>query len=267
MNEVARALFQGERISHSEIYCYQQCSRKHLYRYIERATPEHRSSALAFGSSIHEALAHFYRALKDGEEEPCAEELRDVFSDAWNEQLGRDVPVLFGEKEDADGMKDTGVAMIDAFLEQGLRTDTVVEVEMPFSVELIDVESGDSLPRFVGVIDAVFQSTDGSYSICEHKTAARRWTADRLAFDSQISGYAAAAPLVGLGSASVTVQLLLKTKKGGVEVYRPTRTERDVEEFLELACGVAQSIEAGISFPRRDWWCRGCEFAGRCVAG
>jgi len=267
MNEVARALFQGPRISYSELASWLRCPRQHSYRYLERATPEHKSSALAFGSAIHRALAHFYSAMRDGEEEPCADELHDVFSGAWDEQLAEDVPVLFGDKEDAGGMKDTGVAMLDAFLEQGLRVDRVVEVEMPFSVELIDADSGDSLPRFVGVFDMVTQAPDGSYSVVEHKTGARRWTEDRLAFDAQISGYAAAAPLVGLGEAQVQVQLLLKTKKPAVEVYRPTRTDRDLEEFLEMACGVARSIDAGISFPRRDWWCRGCEFAGRCVAG
>ena len=208
-------------------------------------------------------MAHFYTALRDGEEEPCAEELHDVFSDAWDEQLAEPVPILFTEKEgDAGGMKDTGVAMLDAFLDKGLRVDRVVEVEMPFSVEL-----GASLPRFVGVYDLVTQAPGGRYSVVEHKTAGKRWTQDRLAFDSQISSYAAAAPLVGLGDASVKVQLLLKQKVPAVEIYRPKRTDRDLEEFLDLACGVARSIEAGISFPRRDWWCRGCEFGGRCLAG
>ena len=140
----------------------------------------------------------------------------------------------------------------------------MIDVESGFSVELIDWESGEVLPRLVGVFDCVIQDANGKYGILEHKTAARRWTESRIENDGQISAYTHVAPLVGYGDADVTIQVLLKQKKPDFEVYRPTRSETDRNEFLETAVGVLRAVDARAFYCCRDWHCKTCEFSRRC---
>jgi putative RecB family exonuclease len=265
-----KLLFAEEHVSVSSIGTYLRCPRQYRFRYVDRAPAESRSSALVFGSAIHEALAFYYGKLRDIEPEPTAEELAEVFLSSWKEQLRGEVPVLFGDKENEGSLADLGPRMLAAFLTKTTLPPEIAEVEMPFSIELTDPETGEVLPRLVGVLDAVVKERDGSYGsyrILEHKTAARRWTADKLAYDLQISAYSLAAPLLGLGNAPVTVQLLLKQKTPDLELYTPTRTDADRREFVETAVAVLRAIRAGAYWCNRDWMCKGCAYAAQCVAG
>jgi putative RecB family exonuclease len=251
----------------SSIGAYLRCPRQYRYRYVDREPPESRSSALPFGSAIHAALAHFYQALKNDQPEPTAEELIAFLGKAWAHELKSDLPVLFGDDESAESLLETGAAMLRVFHEKAERPHRVVEVEMPFGVELSDPMTGEVLPRLVGVFDAVVQDADGIYRILEHKTAARRWTEDRLRYDHQLTAYQLVAPLLGFGKARIDVQLLLKLREPNLAVYHVTRTQADERDFLEVVSGVIRAVRAHAFWPNRDWHCRSCEYASRCVAG
>lgn len=263
----ALAEMRAERhISHSSLSTWLQCPRRWRYRYQSDIRPAFRSGALAFGGAVHETLAVHFNALKAGKEPP---ELDAVFAEKWRNQIDNKIPVLLDDKQTPESLLQTGQAMLAAYLQNIQLPGHVVEVEMPFSLEIFDPDTGEVLPaRLVGALDLVVQKDDGTYVIIEVKTAAKRWSESRLTDDSQISAYSFAAPCLGLGNARVDVHLLLKTKKPDVEIYKTTRTERDHEDFLRMATGVIKAIDAGIYFPRRDWWgCKTCEFAGPCLAG
>jgi hypothetical protein len=113
---IIKMLFAEEHISVSSLGQYLRCPRKYRLRYIDRAPPKSKSVALSFGSILHETLAVFYSALKEKQTEPTADELVDIFADAWHRELkSSNVPILFGDKESADSMTDTGAAMIRVF--------------------------------------------------------------------------------------------------------------------------------------------------------
>ena len=266
MNQAARKrLFAEEHVSYSAIGKYLRCPRSYRFRYLDRAPPETRASALVFGSALHEALATFYTAHKEKKPEPGHEELVKVFTEYFKVELAKPVPVLFSEKESPEGLLEIGAGMLRAFLEKAERPYRVVAVEEPFGIEIIDWETGEVLPKLVGFFDAVVQDEDGRYRILEHKSAAKRWTEDRLRHDQQVTAYGHVAPLVGYGHAAVTIQVLLKTKKPDFETYTPERTDEDRRDFLETVCGVLRSVDAKAFFPRRDWHCRSCEFASKCA--
>jgi putative RecB family exonuclease len=267
MTTALKLLRDEDHVSVSSLGTYLRCPRQYQYRYIDREPPESRGSALPFGSAIHAALAHFYQALKNDQPEPTAEELVAFFAEAWTHELRSDLPVLFGDNESAESLLATGTAMLRVFHEKAERPHRVVEVEMPFGVELSDPMTGEVLPRLVGVFDAVVQDLDGVYRILEHKTAARRWTEDRLRYDHQLTAYGLVSPLLGFGKARIDVQLLLKTKKADFAVYQVTRNEADERDFLEVVGGVTRAVRAQAFWPSRDWQCRSCEYASRCVAG
>ena len=257
-----------EHFSISAIGTYLRCPSQYAHRYIYRTPPSHRAGALAFGTAVHTALALFYQHLMDGQPEPTVEELAASFSDTWTRELDSDIPVLLDGKDTPDSARDKGVAMLQVFHEQAPRPHKVLGVEEPFSIEVIDPRTGTAFSeRLVGVFDAVDQGVDGQLTIREHKSAARRWPQNRIDNDLQITAYHMAAPLVGLPEATVTLQVLLKTKQPALELYSPTRTDRDRQDLLQVISGVLRSIRAGADYPVRDWWCGGCPYAGPCMAG
>jgi putative RecB family exonuclease len=268
MNTTLAVLRAENHVSISAITCYLQCPRVYEHRYILGTLPSHRSAALAFGSAIHVALALFYRRLMDGQPEPTCLELEAAFTDAWRRELEGPTPVLLDEGETEDSAVDQGVALIRVFHAQAERPTKVAAVEEPFSIEISDPVTGVVFEeRLVGVFDGVVQRPDGGYHILEHKTGARRWSEDRLAFDLQISAYTFAAPMMGFGNADVQVQLLLKTRIPALELYHPLRTDRDRQDLLHLLAGVLLAVQARAFYPRRDWGCRSCPYAGPCLAG
>jgi len=267
MNALA-ALRAEEHISISAIGTYLRCPAQYAHRYIWRTPPSHRAAALAFGSAVHEALALFYARLMEGLEEPTVEELAASFSDRWTLELEGNPPVLQDGKNTPDSIRDQGVALITVFHEQVPRPHRVLGVEEPFSIEVIDPHTGAAFSeRLVGVFDAVVQDEEGSCRVLEHKTAARRWSKTRLDHDLQVTGYTLAAPLVGLSDATVTLQVLLKQKQPALELYNPTRTDRDRQDLLQVISGVLCSIKIGAFYPVRDWPCQSCPYAGPCMAG
>jgi len=255
-------------VSFSAISSYLRCPRSYEARYVRRVPPATRAASLAFGTAIHEALAIFYAALRDGRPEPAYEDLVRVFDVAWRRQLAERPPVLFDERDTADSLAAAGAALLACFLAQAPRPAAVLGVEVPFSVEVVDPDTGEVLPeRLVGAFDAVVRGADGRCRILEHKTGARRWTEDRLAYDLQPSAYTLAAPELGFGDAAVTIQLLLKTKAPAFETYAVARTEQDRCDLRRVVCGVLAAIRAGAFYPVRDWPCRSCPYAGPCVTG
>jgi len=267
MNTAIKVLFAEEHLSASAIGKYLRCPRSYRYRYVDHRIPETRASSLLFGSAIHHVLAYAYQKQRLLEPAPDIAELCDVFRGAWAEGLDDGPPVLFGDDEDADKLTNLGVKMLWAFIEKAPLYPEVVEVEMPFSVELADPETGEVLPRLVGVLDAVVREQGGGYAILEHKTAAKRWTEDKLAFDNQLTAYSLAAPQLGLGDAQVVVQVLLKTKTPDLVLYRPHRSDADRRDLVDILRGITRAVHAEAFHPIRDWHCRGCEYASACVAG
>ena len=257
-----------QHFSVSAITSYLLCPMSCAHRYIYKTPPTHRSGALAFGSAIHSALALFYSCLMDGRPEPGAEELAASFTDSWRRQFDDDIPVLLDGKATPGSLEDKGVELVKVFHEQAPRPHKVIGVEEPFSIEVIDPQTGTPFAeRLVGVFDAVVEDADGTHRILEHKTAARRWGRTRLDHDLQVTAYTTAAPLVGLPDATVTLQVLLKTKEPALAVYSPTRTDRDRQDLLQVISGVLCAIKVGAFYPVRDWPCQSCAHAGPCMAG
>jgi putative RecB family exonuclease len=263
MSTVLKLLRDDAHVSVSSLQTYLKCPAQFEHRYVRKTPAENRPGALAFGSAIHAALAHYYSSLRTVGSAPTAEELSQIFCDNWQRETAATPPLVLGDGETVGRLADTGVAMLAVFAAQVVPPAAVTDVEMPFAVEV-----GEDGTRLVGVLDAVVSDEDGVYRILEHKTAGRRWTPDRIASDLQVTAYSLAAPMLGLGhDAAVDVQLLLKTKRPAFEVLHTARTDADRCDLVATVSGVTKAIKAGAFYPMRDWHCRGCQYAGACVAG
>lgn len=241
------------------------CPRKYEYRYILGAEPEFVPMPLAFGSAFHLALAHHYQWLRR-EVPPSVDEVKQRFVDAL--LLSRNGPVPLQRDDDGDGFelaREKGLVMIDvALAHPSARPAKVVGVEVPFSVDLYDLVSGEVADeKLSGVIDLVLEE-DGHRVLVEHKTSARKYTTEQLVFDTQLSGYAFAADHLDWGPVGLRFSVTTKTKNPVQQVEDVRRDEGDISDFLRTALGVLTAIDAGVSFPIRGWACRSCPFRRRC---
>lgn len=263
-NTALADLRQGLHVSVSQVKSWLMCPRKYQFQYVLGAEPAHRPVALAFGTAVHRALESFYERLRDDGRKPSVDEVQTAFVDRWAVEVRDPLPLRYDDGQDADGLKDMGVALLDAFCRQGFVPDEVLAVEQPFAMELVDPQTGEvcDIP-LVGAIDLVARH-QGRVWLIEHKTAARRFTADRIAYDFQPTCYLHAARDLGLDNPAAAFQILLKQKKPTVETIPLTRTENDVNEMIDTFLHALRGIEAG-AFPRnRGWACGDCQFKHRC---
>jgi CRISPR/Cas system-associated exonuclease Cas4 (RecB family) len=142
----------------------------------------------------------------------------------------------------------------------------VVAVEEPFSVLLHNPDTDEVLEeRLTGFIDLVVLE-DGHPVVVEHKTAAKKYGADQLRFDVQLTGYQYAMHQRGWADVGLRFQIVTKTKTPVVQVEDVLREGGDEVDFLRTVVGVLKAIDAGVFFPVRGWQCRGCQFRRRCGA-
>jgi len=263
-NDSLAAMRQGLHVSVSQVKSWLMCSRKYQFQYVLGAEPAHRPVALAFGTAVHRALESFYERLRDDGRQPSVDEVQTAFVDRWAVEVSDPLPLLFDDGQDAGQVRDLGVSLMGAFCQQGFVPDEVLAVEQPFAMELVDPQTAEvcDIP-LIGAIDLVARH-QGRVWLVEHKTAARRFTPDRIAYDFQPTCYLMASRTLGLDHPAAAFQILLKQKKPAVETIPLTRTENDESEMIDTFLHALRGIEAG-AFPRnRGWGCADCQFKGRC---
>jgi hypothetical protein len=142
----------------------------------------------------------------------------------------------------------------------------VENVEHSFNVAIHDPDTGELLDEaLLGTMDLVAVE-NGLRIIVEHKSAARKWTADQLRYDHQATGYKLAARQAGMGDVGVRFQIITKGRSPQLQVADVQRDERDEDDFLRTAAGVLRAIDAGVAFPVRGWACRSCPYSHACTA-
>ena len=256
-------LRQGLHVSYSQVRSFLVCPAKFQHAYILETEPSHRPVALVLGGSVHHALAQYYGHVHQTGEKMPLEGLCAAFRDRFDAELDKKVPIRFDDRADSGAVIDQGVALLAAFYEQA-DTPNVVAVEQPFSVELVDPVTGEVLDlHLVGAFDLMVRE-HGRPVVVEHKTAARKYTREQLAWDLQPSVYAYAANEMGMGSVGLRYQLLLKTRTPGIEICDIERTPAHIREMVTTVTTVLRAVEHDVFYRNRGWACGDCQYGYRC---
>ena len=245
-------------LSASQLRTYIACSEQYLHRYVLRTRPSHRSSALAFGTAFHAALAAFYRQLQADGTKLTAEGMKAAFDADFARQLAAGDVLFKDDEEDADSLRTKAHQMLEVFKDDGLAPDHVLGVEVPFSIELEGHKE-----TLVGALDLVCRH-EGKVLIVEHKTAARRKSEADLRNDLQASVYAMAGGELGLADAEVVFQVVTKAKTPAVQIEAAPRSKYRLGELELMVDGVLAGVRAGVHYPVRSWMCGGCPYQHTC---
>jgi putative RecB family exonuclease len=254
-------------LSVSQLKTFLQCPHKYTLQYIERAEPAFRAVALAFGTAWHETVgAHLLPHVKD--HFLSREELQTLFRDSLTEEVSQDGPPVLFDDEDEDLGKcvDLGLRMLDEFILRVPRPDQVLDVERAFVLELAHPVTGEiaSVP-LIGAIDAIV--VDGeTTALWELKTGKKKWSADQLEWDPQMTAYSMAARELGHDDPELKLLVTTKTKTPDVQVERLVRHRADKQELAETALTVLRAVNEGIDYRVRGWGCKTCAHAAVCGA-
>jgi putative RecB family exonuclease len=248
-------------LSWSRISAFVRCPHQYFMRYVERVPAEHQPVALLFGTAWHNTVG-VYLERSGAATTP---ELVDAFAESFDHEIAEsDAPVHFDEGETRETIIETARGMIEAFRETVKPPFELIDRERSFSMELAHPVTGEILPvPVVGSIDAMLLR-NGEKLLVELKSAKRRWNADQLDNDGQVTLYQIAARELGHTDAKLELVVTTKSKRPDVQLARLMRHRRDEQELAELAFGVLTAVEAGVDFRIRGWQCRTCQWAGSC---
>jgi putative RecB family exonuclease len=259
-------LRQEPHVSYTQLDQYLRCPLKYKLQYLDRLAPEFVPAALAFGSGIHGAAAFFYRGVAQGAP-PSLGDVQGYFASLWHLETEHR-PLRFGDKETKASLLDLGTRMLAVLCEQHDPTTTVLAVEQPFAVPLIDPETGEVLDRdLVGSLDRLEKDAEGRLVVVDLKTAARRYTDLQVEASLQLSVYSYATMMHGLGDQEdlrLRFDVFTKTKQPELHRYWTMRDRGATRRLFRLALEILQAIEAGVFPPRVGWQCGECQFRSRC---
>src|SRR5208283_4662614 len=234
------------------------CPLKYKFHYIDQIEPPFVASALVFGSCIHEAVGAFYQSSLEGDPLSPSQN-HDVYRQAW-ESHSQERPIRFFHNDGVETLTTKAKGMLDVFHESFDPAVQIIAIEEPFEVNL-----GKRIPPLVGWIDAVEAEPDGKVSVIDLKTASKRYSDNTVHSNVQLTCYSLGAKVLGFnGETRFRLDVLLKTQNPELIRYETTRTDADRDRFLKLVKSVWQGIKKEIFFPKADWQCGQCPFAGPC---
>jgi CRISPR/Cas system-associated exonuclease Cas4 (RecB family) len=253
-------------ISNSQLKTFLTCSQRHYFQYVRGLPWEFMPDYFPFGRAIHIAGKAFYLALKETGKRISMDDLIDHFIKSWDQESQKEIRYQKGQTKET--LKDMGAEMLRAFYEK-VAPRRILGVEVPFSVNLVHPDGGETLPcKLSGVFDLIESDEDGNLLIAELKTGSKRFTDDQLDLDFQGTLYSYALNRMGFqtngGNTLVRYDLLLKQKKPTMEPYYAVRGRVHFKWAFQLIRKGLKAIELGIYFPTPGWQCKECPFRTAC---
>ena len=258
--------------SFSQLNTYLICPMKYAFNYVWGTPPESKPIALVFGKSVHKGAERFYKALMDTGEALPLDAVIDAFTASYDREIeATEVELTFKKGETKGTVREQGIELMKVF-HQEVQPQNIAAVEFPFSVSIPDLLNGEEyLPiKLVGYFDLIESDAQNTYLVAELKTSAQRFSSLRLEYDLQATTYAYAMTKLRLsspeGSCLVRYDVLLKTKKPGLEQYFVTRTAADSARLIHLINHVLKAIEGRIFYRQTGWQCGDCQFKKACFS-
>jgi putative RecB family exonuclease len=242
--------------SYSQLSTYLSCPLQYRLKYVDLIPAAFSSASLAFGSSIHEAVAAYYQSRLEGDTlQP--HQMVDVYRETWRN--AEDIKFFNGDSEET--LLNKAQQLIYVFHERVDPQVTVLGVE-----EFFEVQLAKEVPPFRGYIDLIEQRPDGAITVVDLKTAAKKLVAGAVHSNLQLTAYAVGAGALGFDADQLTLRLdvLTKTKSPEMLRYETTRTQAERDRFVQLVRQVWQAIEHHAFFPREDWHCGQCAWVDHC---
>ena len=254
-----------DHISFTQINTYMICPLKYKFQYIDQLEWPFVPAGLLFGSAVHKALEHFYTGKKENRK-ISYKELWSIFEGSWmKEQKNR--PIFYSSGDSEKRLFAVAEKLIKLITVQ-THSRRILAIEKDFEIEIENTETGEKLELPLrGKIDLIEKDKDGTITVVDHKTAARKFTKVKIDYDLQMSCYAAVLHHHGMNKQNRIVyrfDVYLKNKSPEIVSYCTERTEGNVTVLFHIAKNVITAINNKIFYPNRGFYCSDCVFKDPC---
>lgn len=238
------------------------CGAQFLFQRVQGLDPESESPNLVLGSAVHHAHA-FVRSRQKAGKPTVLDDARQVFVESFEAMASN--PIVAFQEGEAESLREEGLKYVD-LIATNLGKEEVVAVEQDFEVPLVD-STGEVLERPLrGSFDLVLRAADGSLVVEDLKTAAVRYSADKLANDLQATTYCYAASRLWPGGARFRFAVVLKHRKPTFERIEVVRHQAAFDRLIALVRMAEKGIDAGVFVPNDGCWaCNGCGYRSACA--
>ncbi len=249
-------------LDYSRIEAFEICPLHYKLKYILNV-PTPPSGALSRGSSVHNAMKHFYQwVLLEQREKSKGQtlgksmlkkQLVSLLNQHW-------IPIGFDSKKQEQLMKEESEHWLREYVDNIFDPAIVPsQMEMPFHFNIRDLKIG-------GRIDRIDRHEDGTLEIIDYKTG-QPWDDKKLEENLQLAIYGMAATDPGVlnqpvGKLKLSLYFFESAEKKSIEVS-PERLEQAKERILDIR----QQIEQSDFECSRGYICQqGCEYGLFCSA-
>jgi CRISPR/Cas system-associated exonuclease Cas4 (RecB family) len=242
--------------------CYLQCPLQYYFQYEKGLAWKLTPSAVAFGSSVHNAVERIHNSLKDGS--PMSEtEAVSGFVSHWTDNVQKN-DIQWKTPEESGEMLVKGQDLIGMYYNE-VKDEKPTEVELQFRLPLIDPRTGLFVQSrdMVGKIDVIF--TDDT--IVEVKTYSRSPVQQEVDQNLQLTLYSwAYRMLYGRSEKGIKIINLVKTKDPKVMIIETERSERDHSWLIAIIYQVIRGIEQKLFYPNPigGFGCFNCQYQEQC---
>ncbi len=245
--------------SHSRLACFEQCSLKFKYKYIDKLKAETEQTIEAFlGSRVHEALEKLYQDKKF-QKNTTLEELLAYFKSEWAKQCNDEI-VIVRKDFSKENYYDMGVHFITEYYNKNAPFNQTKTLGLETLVTL-DL-NGDGKYKLRGYIDRLACNGDNLFEIHDYKTGAHLPAQDMLHQDRQLALYAIA--VKKMYPQAKKIDLVWHFLAFNQEM-RSSRTDEELEALKKETAERIDTIESAKEFKAKESaLCNWCEFAPRC---
>ena len=249
-----------DHLSCSQINLYLQCSLKYKFLYLDNLPKPFRPSGLAFGGSIHAALAWLHKQRMNGNNVSLQNLLRIFDADWYAQKLDTDIHYKNGEAETR--LTIMAREMLSLYLNQPYQKP--VGAEVPFVLPLVNLSTGERLDiNIEGYIDLIEKDN----TITEFKTSNQAMNSGDLDDHLQLTAYSYAYQMLYQRPPRLLRMIdFVKTKKPRIVTLETEAKKLDYPRFFYLARQILKGIKSRVFFPRPSFMCKDCEYAKPCKA-
>lgn len=248
-----------DHLSCSQMNLYSQCPLKYKFQYIDKLPKPFKPSGLAFGGSMHAAVAWLHKQRMNGNDVSIDKLYRIFDADWYAQKIDTDIHYKNGET-------DTRLAimakeMLSLYFVRPHRK--VQGAEVPFTVPLVNTDTGERLDvNLEGYIDLIEEGT-----VTEFKTSNQTMNQGSLDNHLQLTAYSYAYEILyRKPPRSLRLIDFVKTKRPKIITLQTEAKKLDYQRFFYLASQTLKGIRSCVFFPRTSFMCKDCEYAKPCKA-
>lgn len=236
-------------LSSSSMKTFLQCVLKYYYQYEDKKPRIGRSTPLAFGSAVHEALEEMHKITSETGHAPTAKDYNKVLDVFMNSAVNYGL-------DDLDAIAE-GKTMLISRLNTVNPEDKIIGLELKF-----ELETPNGTP-FLGSIDKLLEIDEETVAVIDYKTSRMALTQEEADKDIQLSMYDLAVSMM-YPQYKTIVCALDYLRLNEVITHR---TPEQRKNFVRLMDAVYQQIlntKKDDVVPSLNGYCGWCDFNNFC---